>query len=249
VTDAVRLEGVSKRYGSIVALREVDLLVPEGAFLSVFGPNGAGKTTLLAVLATIARPTEGRVAVFGHDTLADGALVRSQVGLVSHDSFAYDNLTALENLLFYGRLYGIGDAGERSHDMLDSLGLYGRRNDLVCHFSQGMRQRLAIARALLHDPRLLLLDEPFSGLDIHAASTLSELLASFYSERRTVVMATHRLEEGLSLSDRLAILASGRLVFERPTAGLSADALQEIYLRHVGITNVFQEERGSRRRP
>jgi heme exporter protein A len=234
VTAALTLRGVSKYYGDACALHDVDLTVEEGVFLSLLGPNGAGKTTLLALAATVTRASEGNISVFGLDPGADGSEVRALLGLVSHESFAYGHLTALENLEFYAHLYGLRDGRERSLDLLDTLGLYPRRDDLVRTFSRGLQQRLAIARALLHNPRLLLLDEPFSGLDAHAAGTFSSLLSSCCREGRTVIMATHRLEEGLLLADTIALLDSGCVVFEGGAADLSHDSLEELYLARVG---------------
>jgi heme exporter protein A len=236
----IELRKLRKAFGSKVALRGINLRVAPGESLVIFGPNGAGKTTLVRILASLSRPTGGTVLIGGLNlaTHADG--IRRYLGVVSHAPLLYDSLTAEENLRFFARLYNLTDAETHISTMLERVGLAARRTDLVRTFSRGMVQRLAIARALVHDPQLLLLDEPDTGLDPQAAEMLHGLLAELSGrdqdiapeQRRTIVTITHNLERGLALADRVAILAHGRLVFERNAAGLTPNDLRALYDEH-----------------
>ena len=226
---AISVEGVTKRFGHLVALREVDLEVPEGASVSLFGPNGAGKTTLLRLMATLGRPSSGSVAIRGIDTQKDPEAVRSEIGLISHQTLLYEDLTAEENLRFYGRLYGLADLPTRVDESLEKVGLEGRGSDRVRGFSRGMKQRLAIARATLHQPTILLLDEPFTGLDTAARSMLREMIGALRDEGRTVVVVTHDLEQGHGLSDRYVILSRGRIAAMGDTGVTTVAELEREY--------------------
>jgi heme exporter protein A len=226
--------GVARRFGHVRALAGVDLCLAAGQSLAVFGPNGAGKTTLLRVLAGLLRPDAGEVELFGRRLLRGDAAPRRRIGLISHQSFLYDGLTAQENLEFYGRLYGLGDRRARSREALSRVGLLDRAGSVVGTMSRGMVQRLAIARALLHDPVLVLLDEPFTGLDQRAAGALREELARLLSERRTVVLVTHNLDEGLELATHVAIMTGGRFVEYGPRSGDGA-SYRERYRSAVAV--------------
>ncbi|MBI4300247.1 MAG: ABC transporter ATP-binding protein, partial [Chloroflexi bacterium] len=165
----------------------------------------------------------------GLDLREDAALIRRQIGVVSHRPYLYDELTARENLKFYGKMYGLANLEARIEEVADYVGLRRRLNDRVRTFSRGMQQRLAIARAVLHEPAILLLDEPETGLDQWAASRLPELLGALGPRRRTIFMTTHSLEMGLRVADRVAILDRGRVIFEGASAGLDVDALRDVY--------------------
>jgi len=217
----------------VAALRSVDLRLTEGDFLTLFGPNGAGKTTLVRILATLTRPSSGRVLVGGLDVRECTAEVRRLIGIVSHHTFLYRDLTAEENLLLYARLYDLPDARKRVREALERVALGHRAGDPVRTLSRGMQQRVSIARAVLHDPRILLLDEPYNGLDQHAASSLTAILQELALRGRTVLMTTHDLEQGLLLSNRVAILSAGRLVHEQPARGLTAGSFRQLYFRAV----------------
>jgi heme ABC exporter ATP-binding subunit CcmA len=231
--DAVDASGVTKTFGATRALRGVDLKVARGEFLSIFGPNGAGKSTLLGILATWIRPTSGRVLVEGWDVREDPHAVRRRIGVISHQTLMYDDLTAAENLGFYGRMYGLRDLPARVSRALEEVGLADRRNDRAGGFSRGMKQRLSIARSMLHDPAVLLLDEPFTGLDPSASEMLSRLLATLKGAGRTVVMITHDIVHGLDLADRVALLVGGRWAYRQAASGLDAAGLKAIYEQHV----------------
>lgn len=225
---AIVLENVQKRFGRIAALDGIDLDIPSGA-LALLGPNGAGKSTLLRVVATLTRPTHGRIFIRGVDARKEPERVRADIGLISHQTLLYEDLTAGENLRFYGRLYGLGDLKERVRQALAEVGLSGRERDRVRGFSRGMKQRLAVARATLHQPAILLLDEPFAGLDAAACAMLSERLRQLRREGRTVILVTHDLQRCLDLADRFAILNRGRLVAKGETGGQSIESLERSY--------------------
>ncbi len=231
---AVEVAELSKCFGPVRALRGVTLAVPEGESLVIFGPNGAGKTTLLKILATLVRPTSGRVRLFGSDPRADGR-ARGLIGLVSHASYLYAGLTARENLVFTARMYGVRDPEARADRMLDLVGLAGRGGDLVRTYSRGMMQRLSIARALVHDPPLLLLDEPYTGLDRSAAQTFTNLLLAMRGTR-TIILTTHSIEQGVALCDRVAILVDGEVAYEGRDGLADYRAVERIYTQHVEAT-------------
>lgn len=225
---AIVLENVQKRFGRIAALDGIDLEIPGGA-LALLGPNGAGKSTLLRVVATLTRPTRGRIFIRGVDARKEPERVRADIGLISHQTLLYEDLTAGENLRFYGRLYGLVDLKERVRQALAEVGLSGREHDRVRGFSRGMKQRLAVARATLHQPAILLLDEPFAGLDAAACAMLSERLRQLRREGCTVILVTHDLQRCLDLADRFAILNRGRFVATGETCGQSIESLQRRY--------------------
>lgn len=228
----VSVEDVSRNFARRRALTRITFRVEAGEILGVLGPNGAGKSTLLAILSTLLSPSGGQVR-YGHLTARRaGAALRARLGLLGHDLQLYAELTARENLMFFAGLYGIQDLGAVVDAALERAGLRSRANDLVSDFSRGMRQRLALERALLHEPRLLLLDEPFTGLDDRSAALLVERLRALRAAGRIVILATHDLEVADALVDRAAILRDGRLVaIEDGTGPLGAR-----YRAHVGAT-------------
>lgn len=229
----IQIRGLHKYFGRHRVLRGIDLKIETGQILVLLGPNGAGKTTLLRILATLSRPTRGQVQVAGVDITANPEGIRQYLGMVSHASLLYGDLSAAENLEFYARLYGLSQPQERVKQLLQQVELYHRRKDLVRTFSRGMIQRLAIARALLHNPPILLLDEPDTGLDPQAAEMMTELLRDIGGQERTIVMTTHHLERGFALADRVTLLAGGKLVFDRPTTDLQYDELRPLYDHYV----------------
>jgi heme ABC exporter ATP-binding subunit CcmA len=215
----LEVAGLTRRFGHVRALRGIDFSLTSGHSLAVFGPNGAGKTTLLRVLAGLLKPDGGSVRLGGMPLGQADATHRRRVGLISHHSLLYDGLTAVENLVFYARLYGLERPKVAAAAALEGVGLADRGTDRVGTFSRGMVQRLAIARALLHGPEVLLLDEPFSGLDQRAAAALRALLERLRAERRTMVLVTHNIDEGLELATHVAIQVAGRFVSLGPKDG------------------------------
>ena len=223
-----------KVFGDRRALDGVDLKLPAGAFLSIFGPNGAGKTTLLRILATLSRPTHGTLSMLGVNALEHPEELRARIGLISHKSMVYGDLTARENLELFARLYGVEDARERIADLLEVVELDHRANDAARTFSRGMTQRLSIARALINDPDLVLLDEPYAGLDPHAMHLFDELIGRVRAGR-TFVMVSHDLDKGFSLCTHALILARGRVVAFDERGNFDAEEFRQTYLKTVGM--------------
>jgi len=231
---AIEARGLAKSFGNVRALEGIDLAVKRGARLTVFGPNGAGKTTLIKLLSTLSRPSAGKVLLEGLDIRKAPERSRSRLGVVSHSTFLYSNLTVSENLRFYGRMYGVTNLEQRIRDVISQVQLLPRLQDRVGTLSRGMQQRVAIARAVLHDPPVMLLDEPETGLDPHAVSIMRDVLEPFTSGERTVVMTTHNLERGLELADRVVILHKGRLVYQASRKEIDAASFRETYHRCTG---------------
>lgn len=231
----IKIQKLVKTFGHRVVLRGIDLTINEGDFVTLLGANGAGKTTLLHLVANLSKPNAGDIFINGY-RLADAASeLRRFIGLVSHKTLLYDDLTAEQNLRFYARMYDIPHAANRIETVLNQVGLWGRQQDPVRTYSRGMQQRLAIARAILHNPPILLLDEPDTGLDQHAADMLGHLLSAVGASQRTILMTTHNLERGLSLGNRAAILAKGKIVFDVPRQDVSAAELREQYDKYVTV--------------
>lgn len=225
----IQVRGLVKAFGYQAALRGVDLDVADGEFVTVVGPNGAGKTTLLRVLATLSKPTAGVVRIAGHDLNKAGAQVRRIIGLVSHQTLLYPHLSAEDNLSFFGRMYDVADLDERIDEVLELVGLDARRTDLVRTFSRGMVQRLTIGRAILHRPRVMFFDEPYTGLDQQAASVLGGILTSVAAAGRTVLLTTHNLERGLIGCDRAVVLDRGKVVYQAKRAEITLASFAESY--------------------
>lgn len=211
---AVAVKQLWKYYGDFPALREIQLEVEGGDCLALLGRNGSGKTTLLRIIAGLMRPQRGEVKIFGHDPRHDEA--RSAIGLLGHGIGVYDELSAEENLRLFARMYSLPNPDQAASDWLKRTSLDHVAKSLVREFSRGMRQRLAVARAFIHSPRLLLLDEPFTALDDRAIALLQSLLADALSKGATIVMSTHQLREAMELSTRVALLNRGKLHFHGP---------------------------------
>ncbi len=233
----IETQALTKAYDLLVVLRRLDLGVQRGEFVALLGPNGSGKSTLLRLLAGLTRPSGGTIRIGGWEIPREAAAVRAQIGMVSHKVLLYENLTALENLRFFARLYHLApaDAEARARARLEQVGLARRADSLVRTFSRGMQQRLSIARALLHDPDVLLLDEPYTGLDQDASVTLDSLLRQAHGEGRTIVMSTHQLDRAADIASRVLILSRGSVGFDAPAAGLSGLALAAEYTRVTSL--------------
>ena len=220
--------GLTKAFGGRRAVDGVDLALGRGERMSIVGPNGAGKTTLLRMAASLLRPDGGALAIDGHDIPDQAARVRGQIGYLGHQPLLYLDLTAWQNLEFFAALYGVPAARRRIEEMLDRVELLPRAYDAVRTFSRGMAQRLGLARLLLHDPRLLLLDEPYAGLDAPGAALLDALLDEARGER-AVMMVTHDLDRALASADRVVAMRRGRVAFNEPTAGLDPATFRARY--------------------
>ncbi len=230
----IRVRGLWKYFGHVPALRGLDLELEKGRFLTVFGPNGAGKTTLIKVLSTQIGPSEGEVMVGGIDVVRDAHHLRRRIGVISHNTYLYPNLTGLENLRFYGRMYGVSHLDDRAARLLEEVGLLGRMDDRAGTYSRGMQQRLSIARALLHEPDIMFLDEPYTGLDQHASRMLRDVLETLHTGERTILLTTHNIDQGLEMCDEVAIQVRGRMVYREPITSIDRPAFEQTYFEHVG---------------
>ena len=211
MTHAVAADDVWKYYGDYPALREIGLAVEPGSCLALLGRNGAGKTTLLRIFAGFSKAGKGRVSIFGRD--ARDVETRRRVGILGHGISVYEELSAFENLTLFGRLYGVADPRKTALEWLERVGLRHVRDGLVREFSRGMRQRLAIGRAFLHDPQVLLLDEPFTALDDRAIAVLQTVLCDALARQCTIVLSTHQLREAMELATHVALLSRGKLAY------------------------------------
>ncbi|MEE8619297.1 MAG: ABC transporter ATP-binding protein [Dehalococcoidales bacterium] len=226
---AVKVQGLTKSFGNRYALKGVDLSLSGGEHLVIFGPNGAGKTTLVKILSTLVKPSSGNVWLDGIDIRDKPAQIRRKIGLVSHQTFLYDNLTIYENLKFYGKMYDVSDLEQRIQEVISWVQLESRLHDRLDTLSRGLQQRASIARAVLHNPSMLFLDEPEVSLDPHVSTVIRDMLASTNSGSRTVVMTTHNLERGLELGDSVIILDRGRVVYRASKHEIDTVHFKQIY--------------------
>jgi heme exporter protein A len=230
----IEARALEKWYGPHPAVRGVDFTLHTGEFLTLFGPNGAGKTTLLRLLAGSLRPTRGEIHFGGVAVAGDETAWRRRIGVLSHQTYLYGQLSAEENLRFYGRLYDLDGLPGRIEAGLREVGLWERRSEFVRGFSRGMQQRLALARTLLHEPELVLLDEPYTGLDPHAARMLRGVLEKLRNGQRTVLLVTHNLSQGLELADRVVVQVAGRWVSDEARADIDPANFEQLYTARVG---------------
>ena len=234
MANAIETKKLTKVFGDRKALDKVPIEVPEGAFLSIFGPNGAGKTTLVRTLATLSRATSGTALVAGFDAKEEPDKVREHIGLISHNPMLYPDLTAMENLMFTAQLYGVVNAEERVRELLRAVELDHRRFDVVRTFSRGMTQRLSIARALMNDPDVVFLDEPYAGLDPHAVEIFDGLIEQL-RDGRTFIMVSHDLQKGFDVCTHALVLARGRVVSYAPKEDIDFEQFRQLYRETVGM--------------
>ncbi|MCZ6766239.1 MAG: ABC transporter ATP-binding protein [bacterium] len=233
-TPTVRTEKITKQFGRFTALLNISIEIAQGEFVSIVGQNGAGKTTFLKILSTIIRTYEGDAQLFGSALRRAGADVRRRIGVVLHESLLYPDLTVADNLTYYARLYGVSNRHERVAEVIRRLDLDVKARSLVRSLSRGLRQRASLARAFLHEPDLLLLDEPFTGVDERAAGLLTDSLAEFKKRGGTIVMVTHNIDRAWHLADRMIILQRGTLAFETATSITTTDAFRTRYEEILG---------------
>ncbi|HNB53025.1 MAG TPA: heme ABC exporter ATP-binding protein CcmA [Anaerolineales bacterium] len=222
-----------KRFGPKTILRGVDFKVEKGEFVALLGPNGAGKTTFLRVLASLSAPTLGKVQISGYHLPQQAAAVRRRLGVVLHQPLLYGDLTAEENLRFYGRMYALDNLDGRIVETLELVGLSNRRRDMVRTFSRGMQQRLSIARAVIHDPDVILFDEPYTGLDQDASSMLDDVLRRVAGQGRTIVMTSHDLARTADLASRFDVLSRGVISATAQKGEVTVHNLLEFYREAV----------------
>ena len=229
----MNIVGLKKTYGLKPILRGIDLTVQQGDRLAILGSNGTGKTTLLRILAGLTKPSAGMITVARLDILKDAQAIRQQVGFVAHQPYLYEELTALENLLFFGKMYNVAQARARAITLIQRVGLEKRMHERVSTFSRGQVQRLSWARALLHTPQLLLLDESDTGLDQEGQTLIDALLHEHTERGGTTLFTTHQLERALDLGTQVVLLNKGRIVYQHDTASLRLEELQHAYQQAV----------------
>lgn len=230
---AIQVKDIRKNFGLLEAVRGISFELKKGEFLAIFGPNGAGKTTLLKILSSLTRPSSGTARVAGYDVLQGDPGLRNAIGVISHMSCLYGDLTSFENMLFYAKMYRLSDPRRRAAEVIEEVGLKARMHDRVHTFSRGMQQRLSIARAIIHNPSVLFLDEPYTGLDQHAAIILKEHLASLHTEKRTVIMTTHDIARGLEMCDKIAIQVRGKIAFMEDIGNIDKSRFERLYFDTV----------------
>lgn len=236
LTSAIDIQGLNKSFGSHRVLRNIDLSVKNGERFAIFGPNGAGKTTLIKIMSTLMQPSTGRVRVNGIDIRDDPVKIRRQLGVVGHHTFLYDNLTVYDNLKFYGRMYGVTDLERRIREVINHVELEIRLYDRVSTLSRGMQQRVSLARAIIHKPSIMFLDEPEVGLDSRAVSIMRNILDGTENKGNTVFLATHNLERGMEICDRFAILNDGKFVYQALKQEIDTAKFKSTYDFYTGIT-------------
>ncbi len=225
----IEVKKLVKRFGLKTVLKGLDFNVEAGEFVALLGPNGAGKSTFLRILSSLTRPSMGVVSVAGYQLPKQAAEVRQRLGVVSHMPLLYVDLTAAENLKFYGKMYNIQNLDTRIDEVLEMVGLTKRRDDLVRTYSRGMQQRLAIGRAVIHDPDVMLFDEPYTGLDQDASSMLDEVLRTVAARGRTVVMTSHDLARTEDLANRFDLLTRGKIAASATKADFGTGNLLSYY--------------------
>lgn len=222
-----------KTVGDKMILRGVDIDIAAGEAVTILGPNGAGKSTLLKIFSTLLKPSSGELFIAGRSVNEESSEIKRKIGFLPHNSLLYDHLTAKQNLVFYGKLYRVADLDKRIDYLLKVVGLYHFRNEPVRSFSRGMIQRLSIARAVIHRPQLLLLDEPHTGLDVEATRLLNRMILELKADGCTIVMVTHDFEQALLVSERIVILRRGKLTDSMETTELGTANLQKLYEEQV----------------
>jgi heme exporter protein A len=231
--NAIEVRHLRKAFGTLKAVDGIDFELKQGEFLTVFGPNGAGKTTLIKILSGLTQPSSGTAKVAGFDVTEGRPEMRKEIGVISHSTALYADLTPLENLMFFARMHGLEQPEDKALKVIEEVGLSRRRNDRVRTFSRGMLQRLSIARAVLHDPAILFLDEPFTGLDLHATNVLKEHLQRLHDRRRTILMTTHDISCGLEMCDKVALQVQGKFAFLKNIADVDRGQFELMYFDAV----------------
>lgn len=226
---AIAITGLSKVYEGRPALSNISFGLQPGAILALMGPNGAGKTTLLRILATLAKPTTGTIQIGTWDGVRDADMVRSLIGYVGHQPHVYDDLTPRENLVFFARMYGLRDGNQRATKLLERIGLRTKADERTSHLSRGQLQRLAIARGILHDPDLLLLDEPDTGLDEPALELLKEIVHTRAETAAVTIFTTHHLERGFAWAHQVMVLVRGQIALRGQTDQVTVTQARETF--------------------
>lgn len=222
---AIRARGLGKEIDDRRILHNLNFEIPCGSYVAILGANGAGKSTLLKILATLLPASSGQLELFGTCVRKDTIQLRSNIGLIGHNSMLYRDLSARENLIFFAKLYDLADPRQRVDELLHYVGLHRRADDPVKTFSRGMLQRIAIARALVHDPDLLLADEPFTGLDAPSCKLLQDLLSHQHADGKTIILVNHDIRQSLELAERIIVLRKGKIIIDEPSANLEVKTI------------------------
>lgn len=225
----LQIEKINKYYGRTRILKDVTFTLKSGEFLVIFGDNGAGKSTLLKILAMFLNPGSGNIFISNTDIKKNSEIYRKSIGVVSHEILLYNDLTAYENLELFGSLYNVRNLKERIDSVLETVGLLERASEPIRNFSRGMQQRLTVARATLHDPSILLLDEPYTGLDQNASGILNQILQKARKNGKSAIITTHNIERGFAIADEIAILKRGSIVYKNRKEQTSIDEFKSIY--------------------
>ncbi|MEW6456697.1 MAG: heme ABC exporter ATP-binding protein CcmA [Acidobacteriota bacterium] len=229
----IEIQSVSKFFGTHQALNEINLSIIDGEFVTIFGPNGAGKTTLIRIISGLTQPSKGKIQFTELGSNKNFIKVLRNIGFVSHKPFLYENLTIEENLRFYGKMYELENLEKKVNEIISKFGLTLRRRDLVRVLSRGMEQRLSLARAIIHEPKILLLDEPYTGLDQEAVNTFRRFLNDFHNEGKTIVMTTHDFTHGLKNCTHVIVLSKGSIVYDEQISKINLEDFEKIYFKHI----------------
>ena len=240
----IQVNSLHKSFGVLKAVNGISFSLNQGTFLTIFGPNGAGKTTLIKMLSGLTKPSSGSAKVAGFDIQDGNTRMRRSIGVISHSTSLYGDLTALENLMFYAKMYGLDHPRDRAVQALDEVELKNRMHDRMQTFSRGMQQRVSIARAVLHDPAVLFLDEPFTGLDPHGSNVLKEYLHTLHTKNRTLIMTTHDLSCGLEMGDTIAVQVRGRFAWLEKADALDREKLEAIYFETIDNAHGKKQSQG-----
>ena len=241
VKSLISLRKAGKIYGTVTALKKIDLDIYKGQSITIFGSNGAGKSTLLKILSMQTRLTSGTLLYNGVESRKLADVYRANFGVISHQPFVYESLSAVENLEFYGSLYNVSNVRQKAESLLKQLDLSSRRNDAIRTYSRGMLQRISIARALIHSPEIIFLDEPYTGLDSLAGNKLSNLLKEQLSHNKTILMVTHDIHTGLDLASNVIIMKSGKIVFNKLKSEIDTASFEQMYLDVAGNKDLKDE--------
>jgi ABC-type multidrug transport system ATPase subunit len=233
---AIDLQGLNKSFGANHVLRNVDLSIKHGERFALFGPNGAGKTTLIKIMSTLVQQSSGSVKINGINTRQKPEAIRRYLGVIGHHTFLYDNLSVYDNLKFYGRMYGVNNLEQRIREVINRVELEIRLYDKVSTLSRGMQQRVSLARAIIHKPTIMFLDEPEVGLDSRAVDIMFDILNSKENVIDTVFMTTHNLDRGMEICDRLAILNRGEFVYQAFKRDIDIANFKSTYKYYTGVT-------------
>jgi len=232
---AISIQGLFKSFGRNLVLRDINLDIYHGERITIFGPNGAGKSTLIKILAMLTKPDFGQINILGYNLESKPQNIRQLIGVVTHKTFLYEDLTGYENLAFYAKMFGLNNIRERIDAVTSKMGIQFRVDRKIGTLSHGMKKRFSIARSLLHDPLILLLDEPDGGLDQHALAMLDTLVVNSEGIPRTILLTTHNLDIGINFSNKIGIISNNSIIYLNTTKNMDLNTFKQIYIEHTGF--------------